>query len=376
MTVFANAKVVLPGEVIEGHVAVENGVIAAVAEGAAAGDDLGGDYLIPGLVELHTDHFEGHVAPRPKVRWDVMAALQAHDAQIAASGITTVFDCLRIGSSEGGPLSSEDSRDMGEAILTAQRQGRLRAEHKLHLRCEVSDAQVMDGFRLFDDVPEVTLISLMDHTPGQRQFRSIDAYRIYYQDKLGMTDAQFDVYFHDRKARAGLWSDANRIALAAEARERGITVASHDDATAEHVAEAVRDGVALAEFPTTIEAAEASKAEGMSILMGGPNLVRGRSHSGNISASELADIDHLDILSSDYVPFSMLQGAFMLATRDGWNLPRAIGTVTSGPAAALKLDDRGQIAEGRRADLVRVHMAGDGRVPVVRAVYREGVRVL
>jgi alpha-D-ribose 1-methylphosphonate 5-triphosphate diphosphatase len=376
LTVLSNATVVLPGEVVRGHVVVTDGRIAAVGEGAARGEDMEGDFIVPGLVELHTDHLEVHVAPRPKVRWNVTAAIQAHDAQIAASGITTVFDALRVGLDGDSGTTSADSRELADEILAAQAAGRLRADHRFHLRCEVSDSHVVPGFDLFDDCPEVRLVSLMDHTPGQRQFASLDAYRVYYQGKSGMSDEAFERFKADKRAKAEIWSDRNRREIAARALARGAIVASHDDATAAHVAEAVRDGVSLAEFPTTVEAAEASRAAGMKILMGGPNLVRGGSHSGNVSVAELADRGALDILSSDYVPFSMLQAAFVLSDRDGWNLPRAIATVSRLPAGAVGFTDRGAIGEGLRADLVRVRRRGPDDIPVVRAVWREGVRVV
>ncbi|WP_420391520.1 alpha-D-ribose 1-methylphosphonate 5-triphosphate diphosphatase [Acuticoccus sp.] len=370
-----NARLVLDVEVISGHLVVENGRIAGLGEGAARGEDCEGDYVVPGLIELHTDHLETHVSPRPMVRWDMTAAIQAHDAQIAASGITTVLDALRVGLDADSRLTSEDSRSIADAIAAAQDDGRLRAEHRFHLRCEVSDEGALRGFALFDDCP-VDLVSLMDHTPGQRQFRSLDAYRAYFQGKSGMSDAQFEVFQAERVARAAIWSDRNRRELAERARARDVMIASHDDATAAHVAEAVRDGATLAEFPTTVEAAEASKAAGMRILMGGPNLVRGGSHSGNVSADDLAGRGALDILSSDYVPFSMLQASFVLADRAGWGLPRALATVTANPAAALGLHDRGRLAVGLRADLVRVRRPERGTIPVVRSVWREGRRVL
>ena len=378
MPVFDNAKIVLPDQLVKGHVAVEDGVITAVGEGragSAATEDLDGDLLIPGLVELHTDHLETHISPRPGVRWDSDAAVQAHDAQIAASGITTVLDALRVGLEADGSLTSQDSRELADVINAAQDAGRLRAEHRFHLRCEVSDEYAQPGFALFADLSGVALVSLMDHTPGQRQFRSLEAYRRYFQRKSGMSDPVFEEFQAERRARAARWSDENRRAVAAIARERGLVIASHDDATEAHVAEAVRDGVTIAEFPTTREAAEASRAAGMRVLMGGPNLVRGGSHSGNVSAAELADHGALDIVSSDYVPFSMLQAAFMLAERGGWTLPDAIATVSANPAKAVSLTDRGAIAAGLRGDLVRVHRAGPGAVPVVRGVWRAGVRV-
>ncbi|MEM0906624.1 MAG: alpha-D-ribose 1-methylphosphonate 5-triphosphate diphosphatase [Pseudomonadota bacterium] len=374
MTVLTNARLVLADEVLDGHVNMESGTIDAIGEKGARGEDLEGDYLIPGLVELHTDHLEVHVAPRPRVRWDMAAAIQAHDAQIATSGITTVLDALRVGLEADRGLSSQHSRTLADAIVAAQSEGRLRAEHRFHLRCEVSDEHAMPGYSLFHDLP-VDLISLMDHTPGQRQFRSLDAYRAYFQPKSGMADEEFERFQQERRDAAAIWSDKNRQELAAHAKSRNVVIASHDDATEEHVGEAIRDGVTLAEFPTTVEAAVASRAAGMKVMMGGPNLVRGGSHSGNVSASELADIAALDIISSDYVPFSMLQGAFILSDRAGWTLEDAIATVTRHPAAAVNLEDRGEITLDRRADLVRVRRPNPGDVPLVVAVWREGRRV-
>ncbi|MEM8664418.1 MAG: alpha-D-ribose 1-methylphosphonate 5-triphosphate diphosphatase [Pseudomonadota bacterium] len=375
MTVLTNAAIVLPDEVVHGHIVIEDGKIAAIGSGPAEGEDCEGDTIIPGLIELHTDHLEVHVAPRPGVRWNLTAAIQAHDAQMASSGITTVFDALRVGLVNDRGLTSAESRTLADAIMAAGRDGRLRAEHRFHLRCEVSTEHALPGFELFEDLPTIDLVSLMDHTPGQRQFRSMDAYRMYFQTSKGLSDEEFVAFEAEQRAEAARWSHGNRIALAERAKARGAVIASHDDATEDHVAEAVRDGVTLAEFPTTIEAADASRRHGMKILMGGPNLVRGGSHSGNVSAGELAERGVLDILSSDYVPFSLLQSAFLLAEEGHNSLPDAIKTVTATPAAVMGLDDRGRLAQGLRADLVRVRRAADDSVPVVRGVWRAGTRV-
>jgi len=375
-TVFHNARMVLPDAVLDGNLVVRDGRIAAIGDGsgAAAGIDVEGDWLIPGLVELHTDHLEGHYAPRPKVRWNPLAAVQAHDAQIASSGITTVFDALRVGSDEDTDLGAEDMGRLAEAIDESQRRGRLRADHFIHLRCEVCAPDVLDAFAGLEANPRVRLASLMDHTPGQRQFTSMATYRIYYQGKTGMSDAEFEAFVARRQARAGELSGANRKVISERSRDRGIVLASHDDASAGHVAEAVENGVHLAEFPTTFEAAEASRAAGMKVLMGAPNVVRGGSHSGNVSARALAERGLLDVLSSDYLPFSLLHAAFLMAeTLEAITLPEAIAKVSLNPAEAVGLADRGAIVAGRRADLVRVHLDGD--VPVVRGVWREGRRV-
>ncbi|XWN33681.1 MAG: alpha-D-ribose 1-methylphosphonate 5-triphosphate diphosphatase [Devosia sp.] len=376
MTVFTNAKIVCEDRVIDGHVALAGSTIEAVDEGHAKGEDWEGDILIPGLVELHTDQLDSHIAPRPGVRWNTLAAVQAHDAQVAACGITTVFDALRVGLDADDGLSSQDSRDVADAIASAQDAGRLRAEHRFHLRCEVSDEYAVGGFALFDDLAPVDLISLMDHTPGQRQFTSLQSYKLYYQGKTGMSDAAFEAFQAARRDRAARWSDRNRREIAARAKVRKAVIASHDDATDAHVAEAVRDGATLAEFPTTVAAAVASRAAGMQVLMGGPNLVRGGSHSGNVSAAALADIGALDIISSDYVPFSLVQSVFALARRAGWTLPEAVARVTLNPAKAVNLSDRGRIAPGLRADLVRLHLPQGSDIPVVRQVWREGLRIV
>jgi alpha-D-ribose 1-methylphosphonate 5-triphosphate diphosphatase len=374
--VFRNALIVLPDEVVHGSVAVRGGTIAAVDSGSGSvGEDWDGDWLIPGLVELHTDHLESHFAPRPRVRWNGIAAVQAHDAQIAASGITTVFDAIRVGADEDIALTAGDMRVLAEAVGGAQAEGRLRAEHFIHLRCEVAAPDVMEAFALLSGLPLVRLASLMDHTPGQRQFTSLEAFRVYYQGRNGMSDAAFEAFVAARQERVGPHADRNRAAIAAACREAGIVLASHDDATPEHVAEAAALGISVAEFPTTLEAARASRAAGLKVLMGAPNVVRGGSHSGNVSARDLAAAGLLDALSSDYIPLSLIHAAFRIAQLvPEMALPQAIAAVSLAPAAIAGLDDRGAIALGRRADLVRVRRAGD--VPLVREVWRGGSRVV
>ena len=373
--VLTNARIVLADTVLDGSVRVDGGIITDIAPSSRTGMDLDGDYLIPGLVELHTDHLETHYAPRPKVRWNPVAAVQAHDAQIAASGITTVLDALRVGMDEHADLGAIEMKTLADAIRAGNSAGRLRAEHHIHLRCEVSAPDCLESFTLLKDDPQVRLASLMDHAPGQRQFASADAYRVYYQGKLKMTDAALNDFIQRRNAESVAHAGQHRRAIAEICRDKGIVIASHDDATRDHVDEAVALGTEVAEFPTTLEAARASRQAGMAILMGGPNMVRGGSHSGNVSAQALAEADLLDILSSDYIPFSMLQSAFSLADNvEAISLSRAIQMVTKRPAEAAGFHDRGEVAIGKRADFVQVRVE-DG-IPIVRTVWRQGRRVI
>ena len=375
--VLTDATIVLPTEIVSGSVCLRGGVVADVAGPStlSAAESLGGDYLLPGLVELHTDHLEGHYAPRPSVRWHPDAAVLAHDAQLACSGVTTVFDAIRLGMEDYARLGIEDMRKLAAAIEAAAGDGRLRADHFIHLRCEVSTADCLPAFEEFVRLKRVRMASLMDHAPGQRQFSDLETYRALFRPTSGLSEDEFDRFCAVRMAESEANASRNRAAIAARCRDGGIVVASHDDATEEHVDEAARHGAKVAEFPTTLAAARAAHEAGLAVLMGAPNIVRGGSHTGNVAARDLAEAGLLDILSSDYIPMSLVQAAFMLAaTVDGiGGLPGAIRMVSAGPAAAAGLDDRGEIAVGRRADLVRVRLDGD--VPVVRTVWREGNRV-
>ncbi|MEQ1940925.1 alpha-D-ribose 1-methylphosphonate 5-triphosphate diphosphatase [Mesorhizobium sp. VNQ89] len=374
-TVLTNANIVLADEVLPGSVVIRDGKIADIDRGPVrVGEDLEGDYVIPGLVELHTDHLEGHYAPRPKVRWNPIASVLAHDAQIATAGITTVFDALRVGMDYEADLTMQDMRQLADAIETSVSEDLVRADHFIHLRCEVSAPDCLEAFALFSSDYRVKLASLMDHAPGQRQFASLEAYATYYMGKMKMSEEQFRRYCDARVAQSQQNSAPNRLAVAKACHERGIVLASHDDATVAHVDEAIEQGIRVAEFPTTTEAAAASKHAGLGVLMGAPNVMRGGSHSGNVSARDLAADGLLDILSSDYIPFSLIQSAFFIGDAvEGISLPQAVAMVSKNPADAVGLTDRGVIEPGRRADLVRVRL--EEHIPVVRTVWREGRRV-
>src|SRR5580704_8554372 len=377
-TLIGNARVVLADRVIEhGWVACVDGRIAEIGEGNApsSSEDAAGDLVMPGLIELHTDHLEAHYVPRPKVFWDPIAAVVSYDGQLATSGITTVLDSLRVWREEGAGDVDGRAVILAAAIGSAREADLLRADHYLHLRCEVPMPDVVAEAKELVGRPDVRLMSLMDHTPGQRQFRDEVKLRDYYRGKGGgMTDAELDVLFERRFAYQKAYAADNMRAIVALAQQYEIPLASHDDTTEENVTDAIRDRVSVAEFPTTMEAARGLHAAGIGILMGAPNVVRGGSHSGNIAAVDLAREGLLDILSSDYVPSSLLMGALQLPQRvPAIDLASAVRTVTKSPAEAVGLADRGEIAVGKRADLIRVHVARD--IPVVRCVWREGRRV-
>jgi alpha-D-ribose 1-methylphosphonate 5-triphosphate diphosphatase len=375
-SVFTNARIVLRDEVIDGTVMVREGKIYDVASGvsnASGAQNVDGDYILPGLIEMHTDHLEKHMVPRPGVYWPLpVAAAMAHDVQIAGSGITTVYDAISVGTYREGSVRKAILKRAIDAVTEGKTKDMFRADHLVHLRCEVSDPDLLDLAEEFIDLPNVALVSLMDHTPGQRQWRDLSKMKQYHSDDK-MSDDDLDAYVKERLELQARYASAHRRAVVNMCQKRGIPMASHDDTTPEHVHEAVGYGIQISEFPTTMEAARIAREKGMMIIMGAPNVVRGGSHSGNVSANELAEAGLLDGLSSDYVPSSLLQAVFHLNAEIGIALPDAVAMVTSNVADVVGLTERGEIVSGKRADIIRV--CNLENVPVVREVWREGRRV-
>lgn len=356
-TVFTNARLVLPQEVVRGSLVIRDGQIAAIDTGSTAlraAVDCEGDFIAPGLIELHTDNLERHIRPRPKVDWPHAAAIIAHDRELASVGITTVYDAIRVGSilTTGQGRYQKYARGLADEILAARDAGMLKVNHQIHLRAEICSETLLEELDSFGHEDQVGLLSLMDHTPGQRQFSDLKKFEYYVRGKYGFEREEFQEYVAFLIELQGRLQKPHEEGAVAAARRYGAVLASHDDTTAEQVAVSAGYGIGIAEFPTTVEAANACHDAGIGVIMGAPNVIRGGSHSGNVAATDLAAMDRLDILSSDYVPAALLMGAVQLA--DGWNdLARGISTVTAAPARYLGLNDRGQVKPGLRADLIR-----------------------
>jgi alpha-D-ribose 1-methylphosphonate 5-triphosphate diphosphatase len=376
-TILANATLVLPTEVIRGTLHLSGGVIAGIDPGVgvpAGAVDCAGDLVLPGLIELHTDNLERHIEPRPKVNWPHAAAIVAHDGELASVGITTVFDALRVGSvvSNAKANYGEYARALADEILDLRTKGALRISHFLHLRAEVCSETLVAELDKFGPSDRIGIVSLMDHTPGQRQFRDLSKLKEYHVGKYGTSEADWTSHMSTQMAISARLGAVHEAAAVAAARRYGAVLASHDDTTAGQVAVSAGHGAHFAEFPTTLEAAQACRAEGIKVMMGAPNLIRGGSHSGNVAARALAEADLLDIVSSDYVPSALLSAALMLG--DIWDDPaRGVATVTAAPAAAAGLADRGHLDIGARADVIRV--ARIGGAAAVRGTWVQGNRV-
>ncbi len=372
--ILTNAHLVLSDTVLFGTVVLQNGRITDVQPGrshAPGAIDCDGDTVMPGVVDVHTDNLERQVQPRSNARWPSRSAMVAHDGQCAAAGVTTVLDALCLGDlgfeKDRTQTFHDGVRDL-DALADA---GLLKAEHFLHLRCELPAPEMMTLLDPVAEHPRVRMVSLMDHSPGIGQYANMDRYRAMRQ-REGHSAAWVDQRIVEQTAQRAVTRDPNRRALLDRMRPIGTILASHDDRTIEEIAENDADGIRISEFPVTLEAAAEARRRGMLVIAGAPNIVRGGSHSGNVAASDLVRAGTVDAFASDYVPSALIEAAFA-SVQAGITLPEGVALVTERPAMMAGLTDRGRIAPGYRADMVRLRVF-EG-MPVVRQVWRAGEQV-
>ncbi len=364
--IIANARVVTPSGIIEGGVVFRQGRIAEVFEGDAIRTAKNGwdevinaksRYLLPGLVDIHGDDLETEISPRPFVRFPVSYALINLDRKVAACGITTKLHAICNYEDELKGRDPERSKEILETL------GRLKdcllVGHSIHARCEIRNglASVFDAL----DESSVKLISIMDHFPGQGQFRKYEHFKAYYAQAYGLDDEEIEDLV---KRKSALDTRDDPAKLLDKARRKGIPIASHDDDTAEKVEAVKKVGASISEFPVTLEAACRAKELDMMVSMGAPNAIRGRSSTGNLSAIEAIEAGLVDILCSDYNPASMIYAPFIIAEKGIMNLPSAVRMVSLHPAKAIGIDKEvGSIEPGKMADLIIVEEIGG--IPVV-----------
>ncbi len=376
-TILTNARLILDHEVVRGTIAFDERGLHAIDQGCSSlpcAIDVEGDWIAPGLIEMHTDNLEKHYVPRPGVVWPSgLAAALAHDAQMAAAGVTTVYDALCVGYDRGTAISRADLlNELIGAIGRGVAENVFRIEHRLHLRCELSGADLVPTLETHIGNPLVHLASLMDHTPGQRQWRDLGSLKTYTMGTSGMSETAFETHISERMAVGSDNATMNWPTVVEMLRRRAIPIATHDDTTVDHVTTGLASGAVISEFPTTIEAATAAKERGLATVAGAPNVVRGGSHSGGVSVALLAERGVLDGLSSDYVPASLLQAVHALEANHGITLAEGMGMVTWRIADMLGLADRGRLAPGLRADVVQFRVVAD--TPIVRGLWCAGRR--
>jgi alpha-D-ribose 1-methylphosphonate 5-triphosphate diphosphatase len=371
-------RIVLPELVLErGWLRLVGDRIAELGEGEApAGRAVEGAglTLIPGMIDLHGDMLERELEPRPGAQFPYPMAVHELDKRLAAAGITVAYAALSFWDNEGRETSRklEVVRQLvGE--IHRQREGLL-TDLRVHARFEVSTPVVAPLLGELLEAGQIELLSLMDHTPGQGQYRNIEHYIGFMSKWRRVAPGHVEEELRERLAQAGTLQERWALArdIVAIAAEQGLAIASHDDDTVEKVDLVATLGATLSEFPVTMEAAEEARSRGMLVAMGAPNALRGSSHSGNLSAREAVAAGVVDCLAADYHPGTLVQAAFGLAQAGVAPLHRAVALVTSGPAMVIGMRDAGRIDVGLRADLALVE---DGPSPRVRGTIRAGTPI-
>lgn len=373
-TYLTHARIVLTDEIIEdGSLLIEDGKISAINPELVNGAniiDLKGKTLMPGMIDLHCDALEKEVEPRPNVHFPLDFACAQADKRNAAAGITTVYHALSFAHEELGVRNNEFAADVARAVHDWQPHALI--DNRVHCRYEITDETGLPILKQLLNEDSMHMISMMDHTPGQGQFKDMAAYRDYLTLTYKKTADEVNVIV-ERKLQAATGAFSRMEELAQAAHAAGISVASHDDDSAERVDTMSGIGADISEFPITLEAAQAARAAGMFTIFGAPNILRGKSQSGSMKAIDAIHEGVADCLCADYAPASLIVSVFRIPELSGLDLPAAIRLVTSNPAKAARLTDRGEIAIGKRADLVAVSMPGG--LPQVSDVWSNGTQV-
>jgi len=374
-TILTNAALILRDQVLRGTILLRDGYIIEIQPGTASSPgaiDLEGDHLMPGVIDVHTDNLERQVQPRTTARWPSRSALLTHDQQCVGAGVTTVLDALCLGNLGFEPGRIQTFIDGMADIEALTPLDLLKAEHFLHLRCEVPAPDLLTLLEPVAAHPRVRMVSLMDHTPGFGQYADLERYR-YLRRREGQTEDAIEQRIQHTQSQRGRYRDPQRRRVLELVAHRDLAVASHDDRTEAEIAENAADGIRISEFPVSMEAARAARAHDMMVVAGAPNIVRGGSHSGNVSVADLIRAEAVDVLASDYFPSSLVEAAFAVAGSGDLSLSESVALVTDRPARMVGLPDRGRIEVGLRADLVRVR-PHEG-LTAIREVWREGARV-
>ncbi|WP_199617690.1 phosphonate metabolism protein PhnM [Paenibacillus alkalitolerans] len=336
--------------------------------------DAEGGYVSPGFIDLHSDYIEHMAAPRPTSLMDFNLSIRETEKELITHGITTMYHSLSLwkGSEYAyKPIREpENVRRLIDIIDETHRSKHL-VRHRFHARFEIDNIEEIASLKAFIAEKKVHLVSFMDHTPGQGQYRCLEVFRATVKGYDNLNDEEIDRIIDRHQRKEKLTIDAIRE-LAQFAREHEVAVASHDDDSIEKLELVQSFGAVISEFPITLEIARKAKEKGMYTAAGAPNVLLGGSHSGNLSAAEAIREGSIDILCSDYYPAAMLHAVFELHRNHGMDLSEMFKLVTLNPAKAVNLDHEiGSIREGKKADLLIIEKI-EPDFPVVTSVFVDG----
>jgi len=385
VTILENGVIVTPEGLLEGRsVVIEGDRIVSLEASpvpSAEGDeriDVAGAFIMPGFIDIHADYIERMAAPRPSSLMDFTLALREAEREFATHGITTMFHSLSFykdGDFGHNPIrSSENTARLMELVHRSHSRQHL-IRHRFHARFEVDNTDRVEELTRYLREGKIHLLSFMDHTPGQGQFRNLEIYRKTIKGYRSLSEAELDRMIADIQARERLTAE-DIAEIAGIATGHGISLASHDDDSPEKLALVTSFGTRISEFPITLEIAREARRLGMHTVAGAPNILLGGSHSGNLSAAEAIIDGSVDVLCSDYYPAALLHAIFTMHRKHRLPLHDMVNLATRNAALAVGMDsDIGSIEAGKKADILVVDELEDG-FPVVSAAFVDGRSIL
>lgn len=371
MFILTNGTIVTEKEMLKHHaIVVENDIISKIIHEKevqqypdAVVINANGGYISPGFVDIHSDYIETIVSPRPNSMMDMTLGLRESERILMTHGITTIFHSLSYyGDDKYSHKAIRNPENVQKCVnaINDSHQSQHLIRHRLHARFEIDCLDQLPVLieNIKDD--KVHLLSFMDHTPGQGQYRNLEIYKQIMRGYRNMTDQEADTLIESQIEKEKITLDQIEE-ICKLALERNIAVASHDDDEVEKLKLVKSYGTTISEFPITLDVAKAAKAIGLQTIAGAPNILLGGSHSGNLSAAEAIQARVIDIICSDYYPPAMLHGIFEMNKKYEEDLHYLFQLVTINPARAVNLGHLiGSIEENKKADLLIIEQMDDG----------------
>lgn len=365
-SVIRSKNILIDGKFIAADIAIKNGKIVKIHEYKEydVAVDFGELRIIPGIIDLHSDAIEKEIEPRHGATFPIELCISELDKKLAMAGITTMFHAVGFEDNPKKNRSIQKARDQIKEIYNANKHF-LSIDNLIHVRFEIGDWESADTIIELMDKNMVDLFSIMDHSPGQGQFKTVELFKSYYENNHGLSKDEVAKMIQKRENK-----NQNAIEKVLEcAKKHNLTILSHDDDSIQKLDKLLNMGIRVSEFPLSLEVAKYAKQKGIQTGMGAPNIVRGGSQSGNISAISLVKEGVCGYLCSDYHPASMLQSVYKMNKDINYPLEKGFEMITSVPASCANLNDRGEIKEGKNADLVVID---ESKIPKVVLTIKDG----
>ncbi|KJZ83513.1 MULTISPECIES: phosphonate metabolism protein PhnM [Clostridium] len=380
MYLLTNGKIITEEGIIEGYdILIENDIIKKICKnGEVDSDEIEvinayGGFISPGFIDIHADYIENMSSPRPTSIMDFNLSLRETEKVLINTGITTMYHSLSLYGKdifENKPIRSDENViKLIDTIENTQNKRHL-IRHRFHARFEIDNVKGVERLKKYIRDGKINLLSFMDHTPGQGQYRNIETYRKTLKGYKDVTDSEIDEMIEERQFKDTITSETIEE-IAHMAKDRNISIASHDDDSFDKIDFIKGIGATISEFPITMDVAKYAREKGMFTIAGAPNVLLGKSHSGNLSASEAIKDNCIDILCSDYYPAAMLHSVFILNEKYNMDLCEMFKLITINPAKAVKIDNiLGSIKEGKKADILIIEKLEE--LPVITSVFVDG----